>query len=375
MHFIIALLVMILVAGLRYRVGGDTLTFTNEFKEYPKLSHLNLETFSQFRYAPLWIILNSLGRSLGDFVFVQLIAATLHIGIWGYIAKQVCPSFLFSQLLIYYIFDFLMFNTEVMREGVAISFFLLAILALNRRQFIKMWLYAVIAFFFHQYAILVFLLFYAFYLFIGDKQILGVLSMFFLIILFYFINKDYIAEYILRLVGDSHSSNTLLLGIRDYSYNSYYTTSLWNWKGILFCLGRPLFMGILIMYTKSIYNQLIRLDWRIFASSVWLSILLTVCSYSMPIVSRFYNYFHFFTSILLILFIIKTAQRIVTQQRVLLYMSFILIFTMWEVREYMRPLSWEPSECWYVRYYPYSSVFDQTLDWHREFARRQEFLE
>ena len=371
-HFIIALMIMILVAWLRYRVGGDTIGYADEFKEYPKLSQLNPKFFSQSRYMPLWVILNSLGQSLGDFVFVQLIAATIHIGIWGYIARQICPTFLFSQLLIYYIFDFLMFNTEVMREGIAISFFLLSVLSLNRKQLIKMWFNIVIASLFHVFAFPVFLLFYLFYLSLGDRILLsGIICIILAIILI--INKDLISQII--LIWSDGSENALLHSMNHYAMNEIYGITHFSWKGILVAWSAPIFWIIMLLAGKSVYETSINLQWKIFSSAIWLSILLNICRYSMPITSRFYNYFHFFTSILLILLIVKIFQRVIIQQRVLMYLIFVFIFVAWQLNNYMDPHPLVPSAPKYVRYYPYSSVFDKTLDSHREATRRQEFVQ
>ena len=70
------LLVLILFAGLRYRIGGDTLLYMGMFEECPKLQDLKYFDFASAQYNPLWYILNGLSRSIyDDFFLFQLIHA------------------------------------------------------------------------------------------------------------------------------------------------------------------------------------------------------------------------------------------------------------------------------------------------------------
>ena len=52
--FYSSLLLLILVAGLRYRVGGDTIVYMVEFTAYPKLDEPRYFDFATARFNPLW---------------------------------------------------------------------------------------------------------------------------------------------------------------------------------------------------------------------------------------------------------------------------------------------------------------------------------
>ena len=290
-HFIFVIFLMILVSGLRYRLGTDTIIYMDEFKLYPSLSQINIKTFSDFRYQPFWILLNSIGRSFGNFAVVQLITSAIHIGIWGYVLKRICPLLQFSALFFYYIYDFTMFNMEVMRESIAISFFLLSVLALNNGNFGKMIFYIIVATFFHVYALPVFILFYLYYKLLINRPILssvillavGVLSI---------VNKDFITNFILtKITGNDNLvySRAALF----YANSEIYGNSNLNWRGILFSFLRPIVFIQLLFVTKKTYNTYIHINWSIFATTIWLSALLSLLIYMMPIANRFYNYFHF----------------------------------------------------------------------------------
>ena len=72
----VALIVLVVLAGLRYRLGIDTPMYIDEYYyNIPDISHIKLEDFSIGNY-PLWTLLNSLGRTIGVKYFViQLIEA------------------------------------------------------------------------------------------------------------------------------------------------------------------------------------------------------------------------------------------------------------------------------------------------------------
>ena len=68
-------------------------------------------------------------------------------------------------------FEYTKQNMEVMREAVALAFFLLAILALDERKTWKVMLYVITAFLFHKFSLVVFGLFFGFYLVYSLKKI------------------------------------------------------------------------------------------------------------------------------------------------------------------------------------------------------------
>lgn len=74
------------------------------------------------------------------------------------------------MVLFYYMFEYTKQNMEVMREAVALAFFLLAILALDERKTWKVMLYVITAFLFHKFSLVVFGLFFGFYLVYSLKR-------------------------------------------------------------------------------------------------------------------------------------------------------------------------------------------------------------
>ena len=75
--YFLSFLTLVILSGLRYKVGGDTLEYFRSFEsQIPKLGQLKLETFTNLRYEPLWIIFNSVCKSIvDDFSFLQFVHA------------------------------------------------------------------------------------------------------------------------------------------------------------------------------------------------------------------------------------------------------------------------------------------------------------
>ena len=70
--FYFNLVVLILLAGLRYRVGGDTLMYMSVFDECPTLDELKYFDFDTAQYNPLWYIFNAISKSVyNDFFLFQ----------------------------------------------------------------------------------------------------------------------------------------------------------------------------------------------------------------------------------------------------------------------------------------------------------------
>ena len=65
------------VAGLRYKVGGDSLEYYNSFTgQIPTLNDLSRDHFFSIRYEPFWIILNSVCKTIiNDFALFQFVHA------------------------------------------------------------------------------------------------------------------------------------------------------------------------------------------------------------------------------------------------------------------------------------------------------------
>ncbi len=134
---------LICLSGFSYGLGGDKFTYMNEFEGYP-------DTFSEVGnfvwynvmlrgQMPLWTLVNLACKSVfHSFYALQFIQSTaVNISVCYIVSKYTHRYFLF--LLIYFFsLKFFVFNTEIMREGFALSFVLIG---LHGWMSGKKWLY------------------------------------------------------------------------------------------------------------------------------------------------------------------------------------------------------------------------------------------
>lgn len=363
-HFYVVLILLILISGFRYRLGTDTYGYMNEFHEYHNLFLLKIEDFSIWRYQPLWILLNSLAKTIGGFVLVQFFISILHIWLLGLVLKKLSPSLLFSSLLLYYMFDYTTFNMEVMREAVSVSYFLMALLALDKGRIMYMFIYIAIAFLFHAYSLLVFLLFLFYFKILVRKPILSIISIMCIIVVC-IIEKNFIIELIARYVVGSDTIYTD--SAITYAQSDKYGETDLSWKGILITFTLPiLYLGMLFI-TRKHYHRYINMNPLIFNTTIYLASTLILLRYSLAIIDRIYNYFHVFTFLLIVLFFNYTYTKIKNKkQRIGIFISLILIPIFCAYKQYYRTDGLVDTEKNYSRYYPYSSIFNKTKDPQRE---------
>lgn len=122
---------LILISGLSYGLGGDKWVYMEDFKWlYAKPQTMVYEIGQSMltnAYMPLWTLLTLLVKYLTDsFYVLQIVQALLVNGIIGYVAWRWSKRPFLFWILYFMSMSFWIFNTEVMREGIALSFGLLA---------------------------------------------------------------------------------------------------------------------------------------------------------------------------------------------------------------------------------------------------------
>lgn len=141
---------LIIIAGLRYRFAADTIGYLNSFYYvYPDLLHLDYTRLDSFRQEPLWVLLNSVVKTLGGkFFIVQLIQASIvNILIFKYFKKHSAYPFLCATM--FYIMDYHYFCMMIMRNATAMAICLFANDYILEKKWKKAFLLYGIAFLFH----------------------------------------------------------------------------------------------------------------------------------------------------------------------------------------------------------------------------------
>lgn len=221
---VISTVILILIAGLRYRVGGDTLHYVDTYSSMPTFATLCGVDFGE-GYGPLWYLFCAIAKSLGgDFVYLQLLHACIVNLTFVFFFKKRSVSVL-ASLLIYFLIYFLYYNMEILREALAVCVFCYNFDNLINNRYVKYYLISLAAIGFHFSALilLVFPLLYKiaqskyskYYFLIAGTCI--VIVFFIIIPTSYNMLLDYFPVIALKLKSYSTLSFNNILGICFYA--------------------------------------------------------------------------------------------------------------------------------------------------------------
>lgn len=371
-HYRIAITLLILLAGLRWRVGSDTVVYASDFYLSHDLFHLEWSDFQSMSRMPFWVLLNATCKTIwNNFLLVQFTVALFTISVFGYFIKNICPTLRFCLLFFFFIGQYTLECMELLREAVAVSFVLLAILSLTKNRIGRCFLYAILAVCSHFYAIAAIALFVLIY-YLFPKNIWIQL----LIYSFVFIITVIFSDVFFRIatsgisVFDSINAIDVYQHMNGYAMNDTYGHLQ---KGILqYCSTICQFGAYCFMYYKYYkyrgeYSKYILLKDRIFNSGLTVFLLILLCRFSFAILSRIgASYSYFFGCALAVAFTKIILRHIVARQRVIVYMIMLTIPLFFSCRVYMLHETIYEENRWYMRYYPYSSIFDKTKNPQRE---------
>lgn len=153
--YIAILVILILIAGLRWRFAADSVRYMyNFFYKTPKLWEISGNDLIQSGTAPLWIILNSLVKTLGGkFFVVQLIQATIvNTLFFKYFKKH--SAYPYICIVFFFMWKYAYFNMMIMKAATAVSILLFANDYFLERKHVKGILLVLLATGFHQFSIL-----------------------------------------------------------------------------------------------------------------------------------------------------------------------------------------------------------------------------
>lgn len=155
--FCLLCLLFIATAGLRYRLGNDSVIYERDYATLPAFYELSSFRFSSVRFEPGFVIFSSIPRGLSsDFTLFQFFHATVvNIVIFWFINKNTQNKFI--ALLFYFICLYVNLNMEVLREALAVCCFLLAWPFFKKGQWIYYYLLALLAVTFHVSGIMILL--------------------------------------------------------------------------------------------------------------------------------------------------------------------------------------------------------------------------
>lgn len=146
--WIIIYLYLVLLMGLRFEVGGDTLSYMGWFPWAKDTENWKLiDPMSP--YEPGFTLIAAFVKTFGgEFYHLQLIhAIILNTGVFYFISKN--TKYRFAGLLMAFLTYYVYFSTEILRESIAILIFILNYQAFVKRQWRKYYLGLIFCIFFH----------------------------------------------------------------------------------------------------------------------------------------------------------------------------------------------------------------------------------
>ena len=347
------LVVLILFAGLRYRVGSDTLMYMSMFYEWPKLDELRYFDFATATYNPLWYIFAALARSIyDDFTTLQIMHAVIVNCTFFWFFRKYCPKYYFSAILLYYIGYFCYFNMEVMRESLCICVLLLSTSFLLEKKWLLYFPMCVVGLFIHYSAAIMLVLPFLL-LFKRPSWKWEVVILLGVVVLMRVVNVPML---VLSLFGLNDQLILLIGG---------YIEEMRNVMGIISELLNffPIFIFIYLREKHQITEE------NDFTPLMMGTVVVYALAMNVGIFSRFINYFVPF----ILVYSVNTVYRTLYwkfrdyQMSCLLCVAafFVLNFNM--IRFYTKDMSESyPGTRAYVRYIPYHSVLNPKIDEHRE---------
>jgi hypothetical protein len=339
-------LVLIFVAGFRYHVGGDSLAYEKYFADLPNLSEWNDFDFSTAEYEVSWYILNAISKSIDDsfYVFQIIHAIIINTIIFWFIKKYSENKWL--SLLLYFFFNYLYFNMEVLRESLAIVVFLLAVPLLLKRKWIPYFLICFIASSFHSSAYITFL----FPFLLRDFKTWQTVMIYLTITLtfLFFTPKDLV-------VGLGFS------GSLERKANAYSTINITLYGYLASLLS--LFPFLVIYYIRKRLEKA-----NTFDKLIYIYLILGLIACFIPGFYRFQNYLSIIALIYLAdsVVLLKQYEFSTSFKLISFWMMISLIFINQFYYLGRSTAHYEKDTRIYNKYYPYHSIFSPKIEEKRE---------
>jgi len=297
--WILIYIFLVLMMGLRYKVGADTYNYIVYFSGAPDLKYWEPFDFSGFE--PGFSLLTSAIKTLSDNVYVYqtIIASAMTFMLMAFIKRS--TEYKFLGMLLVYIAMYPYFSTEVVRESLVVGGFLLAYPLLNKKRYVVYYSICLLLLSIHSSASLCFLMPLFKNLRFNNK---------FIVYIFFVL----VTGFLLPLLMERLAGNYIFHKLLRYNKQVY--------VGYAWCGLRFLYFSLLPMFCLYLCKNRFQLKCK-YENMICLQILLGFGIWFVPIVfQRFMNY-------TIVFYLVALADIIGT------------IFRDWNYRCQIPMISWE----------------------------------
>lgn len=353
--YVFMLVVFILIAGLRYRIGFDTPNYLYSFYHiYPSFEKFS---FSDYPIGndPIWVFLNSIVKSMGGrFYHVQLIhAAFINILIFKYIKKH--SAYIFTCLFFYAYCCYLNYNMQIMRGSLSIVICLFANDYILDKKWLKGYALYGLALLCHTQTLVIFILPLFMFMRLNIKGCLLIVLAF---VLGKFIQSsfgDYL--FLLEEFGDAANKaesymDSDVYGEMNDNFKSWFVRFLYDFIYAIFALW--------FLKYKNKNSNILCLE-----PFVMVGLAVLMIQANLQIIYRYVDYFRIYFILFYAELFIVFAKKVLKMPKITAFFMMLVLFSPYIfLAGYLRKDSFE-------QYYPYSSVIEKDRYEKRELFYRR----
>lgn len=350
-------IILVCLAGLRYRIGIDSLNYNYSFYHETENIFNVFGTLSITEY-PLWKLLNSIVYTIGGrFYMIQFIeSAFVNFLVFAYIKKH--SNYIFTCVFLYFIWIYPENNFEEMKQAFAVAISLYANDYMLEKKYLRGILLFTIACLFHFAAIIVALSSLLTFLKLDFKGILFLVAAF---VVGGFI-QNYYQDYLILFTSDEFLHDKLG---NYFESEQFGIVSGKNVNYFIFRFLPLIFPLIAYKYLKGYgkNKELIRLE-----PFLVLAMLYFILGTRLVIMYRYNNFY----TIYFILFISQAYVDYIRYDRkkyVVLIAIPLFVFYIWTTY-----VGYNGESDRYKKFYPYSSIIEKSVDSEREYVYSMHIL-
>lgn len=361
-------LIFIMLGGLHYRLGLDNPAYERFYRSLHHITKLTYSDIEESRFAPGFVVFAALTKLVSpDLILLNFIQSTFVCTVvtWFFNKNTRNPFF---ALTLFFAFMFTLLIFEQIREAISVGFFLLAWPSFVKRKWWLWYLWSFCAIGFHTSATMMFVL--PLIVLPGVKQIFiyGKRTLF--LCLGVFVLGFVIQAAFIRYIEMISVTDTLQETVSRYEGTSFVKGNL-NLMGMMTQIFKNILYPFLALFCVCSFkrNNAISPNLKNVEHFVILSLYVSLFSISVPIISRFNNYFFFFSILIMsdwVFSYIRLQNKKIRIRFVTWALLFLPLFTVQIYTSYMGNINKSGSFKAYLPYYPYTSYLDYKKDENRE---------
>ena len=350
---IFSVVILILLAGFKFRVGSDALLYQDIYEQYPTIHQLDKNYVTESRWGPIFVVWFSFCHTLfHDFIYYQFIHATILLTSVYFLIRRytelLMPAILMFSVVLYFFMTF-----DLYREGLAAAIYFFSVPFLEKKKYVIYYTLCLICFNIHTSSFLCFLvpIFYKLNLSNGSWKLLAICF------IMAFILPSIIIPTVNLIPVDSVRSLAMIYLSRGIEVEGM-------------TLPRTIF--VIVVYYFAIHKNLkyATPHNKLVLNLAYISLLIETLQKAVPFIFRLNSYFSIFLRIALSVSIerILTDFKYDSLRKYALTLLITLVFCSPKLSDYIK------NQGTYNAYFPYVSIFDPHTISKREFHSATDYL-